>query len=83
MILAHDHPTAGYPRQDETIRKAKAITQWQGINQWIANYVKGYAICQQNKIPTYQRKIPLYQITIQPETCPFQQIVIDLITGLL
>jgi Chromo (CHRromatin Organisation MOdifier) domain len=52
------------------------------MNQWIANYVKGCAICQQNKILTHQKKTPLYQITTQPDTCPFQQIAMDLITSL-
>jgi RNase H-like domain found in reverse transcriptase/Integrase zinc binding domain len=45
MILVHDHPTAGHPGRDETIRKTKKITQWGGMNQWIANYVKGCVIC--------------------------------------
>jgi hypothetical protein len=25
MLLTHDHPTAGHPGQDETIRKAKKL----------------------------------------------------------
>jgi hypothetical protein len=52
------------------------------MNQWIANYVKGCAICQQNKILTHWKKVPLYQITTAPEARPFQQIAMDLITGL-
>jgi Integrase zinc binding domain len=53
MILVYDHPTAGHPGHDETTQKAKAITQWEEMNQWIANYVKGCATCQQNKILTH------------------------------
>jgi hypothetical protein len=60
MLLTHDHPTAGHPGQDETIRKAKKFQSWKGMNEWIANYVKGCAICQQNKILTHQKKTPLY-----------------------
>jgi hypothetical protein len=53
MLLTHDHPTTGHPGQDETIRKAKKLQQWKGMNEWIANYVKGCAICQQSKILTH------------------------------
>jgi hypothetical protein len=52
------------------------------MNQWITDYVKGCAICQQNKILTHQKKTPLYSITTKEGTQPFQQIVMDLITGL-
>jgi hypothetical protein len=52
------------------------------MNQWIAKYIKGCATCQQNKILTHRRKVPLYQITTAPEARPFQQIAMDLITGL-
>ncbi len=50
--------------------------------QWISDYVKGCSNCQQNKILTYQKKTPLYQITTKEGTLPFQQIAMDLITGL-
>ncbi len=53
-----------------------------GMCQWITDYVKGCATCQQNKILTHQIKIPLYQITTKEGTLPFQQIAMDLITGL-
>jgi hypothetical protein len=82
MLLTHDHPTAGHPGCDETIRKAKKFRQWKGMNKWVANYIKGCAMCQQNKIMTHQRKMPLYQITIKQGTLPFKQIAMDLITGL-
>src|SRR6266481_8562669 len=57
MTLIHNHPTAGHPGQDETIRKAIEILPWSGMRQWIADYVKGCAICQQNKIMTHKKKI--------------------------
>jgi hypothetical protein len=53
------------------------------MNQWITNYVKGCVTCQQNKILTHKRKTPLYQITTKEGTLPFQQVAMDLITGLL
>ena len=52
------------------------------MNQWIADYVKGCTTCQQNKIITHRKKVPLYRITTEEEALPFQQIAMDLITGL-
>jgi len=82
MTLIHDHPTAGHPGCDETTRKATEILPWTGMCQWIADYIKGCTTCQQNKILTHQTKIPLYCITTKEGTLPFQQIAMDLITGL-
>jgi len=82
MALIHDHPTAGHPRRDETIRKATETLPWMGMRQWISDYIKGCAVCQQNKILTHRKKTPLYQITTKEGTLPFQQIAMDLITGL-
>ena len=82
MTLVHDHPTAGHPGRDETIRKAKNHAKWTGMNNWIADYVKGCATCQQNKILTHKKRTPLYRITTNESTLPFQQVAMDLITGL-
>ena len=82
MAYTHDHVTAGHPGRDETIRKTKQIYQWPAMNSWIADYIKGCATCQQNKIITHRKKIPLYGITVPPDIRPFQQIAMDLITGL-
>jgi hypothetical protein len=82
MLLTHDYPTAGHPGRDETIRKAKKLQQWKGMNKWIANYMKGCAVCQQSKILTHRKKIPLYWITTEQGTLPFKQVAMDLITGL-
>jgi len=82
MALIHDHPTAGHPGHDETIRKTMEVLPWTGMHQWITDYVKGCATCQQNKILTHRTKIPLYHIMTKEGTLPFQQIAMDLITGL-
>ncbi len=82
MTLIHDHPMAGHPGRDETIQKAAETLPWTGMRQWIADYIKGCAVCQQNKIMTHKKKIPLYRITTKEGTLPFQQIAMDLITGL-
>ena len=39
-------------------------------------------MCQQNKNLTHQPRIPLYRITTPEDTLSFQQITMDLITGL-
>jgi hypothetical protein len=82
MTLVHDHRTAGHPGRDETIRKAKQHKQWPGMNQWITDYVKGCTTCQQNKMITHKKKTPMYRITTEPNALPFQQVAMDLITGL-
>jgi hypothetical protein len=53
MLLTHNHPTAGHPGQDEMIRKARKFRQWKGMNEWVTDYIKGCATCQQNKIITH------------------------------
>src|ERR1700755_1629527 len=52
------------------------------MNQWITDYVKGCHVCQQNKILTRKRNTPLFRIHTQSGTLPFQQVAMDLITGL-
>jgi hypothetical protein len=71
MLLTHNHPTAGHPGWDETIRKAKKFRSWKGMNEWIANYIKGCAICQQNKILTHQKKTHLYLDHHRTRNTPF------------
>jgi hypothetical protein len=52
------------------------------MDTWITEYVKGCATCQQNKINTHKPRIPMYWITVPEDARPFQQITMDLITGL-
>ena len=52
------------------------------MKQWISNYVKGCAICQQTKVQTHKRPVPTYRIPTIPGTLPFQTIAMDLITRL-
>src|SRR6266436_3430408 len=44
ITLIHDHPMAGHPGRDETIRKAAETLPWTGMCQWIADYVKGCSL---------------------------------------
>ena len=82
MTLMHDHPTAGHPGRDETLRKTQEKYWWPKMKEWIADYVKGCATCQQNKILMHRQKTPTYRIPSQTGTLPFQSVAMDLITGL-
>ncbi len=37
MALIHNHPTAGHPGRDETIRKATQTHNWVEMRRWISN----------------------------------------------
>jgi transposase InsO family protein len=52
------------------------------MRQWVADYIKGCATCQQNKIQTHKKKTPLYKITTTKGTLPFRQVAMDLIMEL-
>jgi len=82
MNLMHNHPSAGHPGQDKTLCRTQEHYHWPNMKEWIANYVKGCAICQQNKIITHRTKVPPYHIPTEPEAQPFQRVAMDLITRL-
>ena len=46
----HDSPTAGHLERDNMTALVSQHYWWPTMNTWIDQYVKGYAICQQNKI---------------------------------
>ena len=52
------------------------------MNNWIADYVKGCMTCEQNKILRHCKKTPLYKIATPSNSQPFQQVAMDIITGL-
>ena len=83
-ILYHNHgkPTTGHPGRDQTIQKVASHYWWPGLKEWTANYVKGCAPCQQNKILTHKRETPLFHIPTHPTAFPFQVVAMDLITQL-
>ncbi len=72
MTLVHDHPTAGHPGRDETLRQAQNHLVWKGMKAWVADYIAGCATCQQNKNLTHRPRIPLYRITTPEDSLPFQ-----------
>ena len=78
----HGLPTAGHLGRDETTCKILEFYHWPNASTWIAQYIKGCAICQQNKNITCRLRIPLYKITTTPDAKPFEQVTMDLITDL-
>jgi hypothetical protein len=52
------------------------------MKEWIAEYIKGCAICQQNKVLTHRKTTPTYRIPTEENARPFQRVTMDLIMGL-
>jgi hypothetical protein len=67
----HDAPTAGHPGRDRTIEQIEKTFWWPSLQQWIEEYVKGCATCQQNKIRTHLMKPSPYRIPTNADTLPF------------
>ena len=51
----HDAPTASHLGRDETLRRIQECYWWPGIKDWVVEYIKGCAICQQSKILTHKK----------------------------
>ena len=83
-ILRNNHniPTASHPGRDKTLRKVQEHYWWPGIKDWVAEYIKGCATCQQSKILTHKKHVPLYCIPTEENIPPFQVVAMDVITGL-
>jgi hypothetical protein len=78
----HDLEIRGHQGRDPTITIICRHFWWPNMNEWIAQYVKGCAKCQQGKNLTKRTKVPLYQIPTPTDTLPFQIVAMDLITQL-
>jgi hypothetical protein len=78
----HDHIGGGHRGRDETARQIHHHYFWPQARPWIEHYVKGCAVCQQNKNLTHKAHTPLYKIMVPQNAPPFTQITMDLITGL-
>ena len=68
--------------RDEMTRKIQREYLWPKARPWIEQYVKGCAICQQNKNLTHRPWTPLFKIPVPKNAPPFTQIAMDLIMGL-
>jgi len=82
IMHAYHNGLSGHPGRDETIRKTLQCFYWPGMHQWVKQYMKGCATCQQNKNLMHKTHALLYKIMVPTNTLPFTQIAMDLITGL-
>jgi hypothetical protein len=78
----HDLEIRGHPGRDPTIMTICRHFWWPNMNEWIAQYVRGCAKCQQDKNLTRQTKVPLYHIPTPTNVLPFPTVAMDLITQL-
>ena len=82
MAQFHNSPTAGHPGRDNTIALIAQYYWWPGMNNCLEKYVAGCTHCQQSKIHTTKKKTPLFCIPGDSSMCPFNTIMLDLITQL-
>jgi hypothetical protein len=55
----HDAPAAGHPGRDKTLLNLMGQYWWPGMRLWVAQYMKGCAVCQQSKTINHPRRTPL------------------------
>jgi Integrase zinc binding domain len=82
LKMYHDHPTAGHPSIMQTLALVAKDYWWPTMWEFITNYVKGCAICQQTKSGTTKPRILLIPITPKQANTPFTTVTLDLITDL-
>src|SRR5579863_8585055 len=68
----HSSPAGGHLGQDETTRRVTNQYHWIGAKEWIADYIKGCAMCQQYKNLTHKLKTPIYRISVPSSPAPFK-----------
>jgi hypothetical protein len=78
----HDSPVGGHPRISNTWSLVKRRYQGPRLHQFVENYVKGCAKCQESKVITHMKRAPLYPFDTHVEQGPFQYVSMDLITDL-
>ena len=78
----HDPPMARHPGIAWTKDLITRAYWWLRLQKDIKEYIKGCTQCQANKINTHTQKAPLYPVTSEAETRPFQTVAMDFITKL-
>ncbi len=77
----HNPPMARHPGIARTKDLVMRSYWWPKLQKDVEDYVKGCAQCQANKINTHAQKAPLYPVTTQAETRPFQTIALNFISS--
>jgi len=78
----HDTPAYGHPGINKTYQLTSRRYWWPNMRQDVADYVKGCAECQRNKVntrPTKAASSPIFPIH---EAMPFETVALDFITKL-
>ena len=83
IVKMHHEPIhMAHPGIQKTKDLVKRDYYWDGMSQFISNYVQGCATCQTTKVRTNPTKAPLMPIPHSGNTVPFQVITMDYITDL-
>jgi hypothetical protein len=78
----HDSPAGGHPRIANTWDLVKRQYDGPRLRQFVEDYIRGCAKCQESKPMTSLPKAPLLRFDTHTEEGPFQYMLMDLITDL-
>jgi len=78
-IQIHDAPVEGHPGISNTWSLVKRRYTGSRLHQFVKNYVKGCAKCQESKVITHMKCTPLYHFDTHVEQGPFQCVSMNLI----
>ncbi len=78
----HDPPTGGHPGISNTWKLVSQHYEGPRLRQFVEQYVKGCAKCQENKVITHMKRAPLFPFDTHVEEGPFKYVSMDLITDL-
>jgi len=78
----HDTPVGGHPGISNTWNIIRRRYEGPRLRQFVEEYIKGCAKCQENKVITHRKRAPLYHFDTHVEQGPFQYVSMDLITDL-
>ena len=79
---AHNTPVAGHPGISNIRDIIKQQYEGPKLCQFVKEYVKGCAKCQESKVITHIKRAPLYHFDTYAENRPFQYVSMDLIMDL-
>jgi hypothetical protein len=82
LQVLHDGPTGEHPGIANTWNIVKKSYEGPRLQQFVEEYVKGCAKCQESKVNLPRKKAPLHPFNTAVDQGPFQYISMDLITDL-
>jgi len=78
----HDSPVAGHPGIANTWELVREHYEGPRLRQFVEEYIKGCACCQESKTNVHRSKAPLQRFDTPVQEGPFQYVSMDLITDL-